>query len=218
MGQDISRIPDKFIEWCYRGRRELIRKMVDGEKLSKEALFLGFTRHSPTIVTHGKAGPNGSVKGVGFVPKPEYMESLLSRYMAHIESGVSNGYSKQGLDILLETIYGPQGEEMIDFTKLATLELAKGHTWLNIRDNNEVSMVFFEPPVVSFEVRALALVHQHGVYHEFVNAQHDVYHGPDRKSWNEKPAYIFEFCEIYDNSATKGGFGTLIYKREDNPT
>jgi hypothetical protein len=213
MTGNISELPEKYIKWCYHGRRELVRRIVAGEDLSKEALFLGFTKHSPTLVTTGSAGPNGSVKGVGFIPSLPYMNEFLSRYLEHIDSGWSEGYSARGLKILEETIYGPVGEDAIDFTKLGTLELAKGHTWQNLKENRDVSLVFFEPPVVSFEIRAVAEIDENDVYHEFVNAQHDVYHRPDRARWRERPAYIFHIDEIYDNSAAKDGFGRLIYRK-----
>jgi hypothetical protein len=213
MGGDLSGLPDKFIRWCYHGRKELIERIAAQDDLPKETVFLGFTRHSPTIITTGSAGLNGSVKGVGFVPRREYIEELLSRYTAHIESGWSTDYSARGLKILLDTVYGPRGEEMVDFTRLGTLELAKGHTWQNIRENHDVTLVFFEPPMVSFEVRGTAAIHEEGAYHQFVNAQHDVYHQPDRAGWEERPAYIFTLEEIYDNSATKTGLGKLIYRR-----
>lgn len=206
-------MPFSFIEWCYDGRAELVRRIASGAEVPREKIFLGFTRHSPAIVTFGPAGPNGSIKGVGFVPKREFVKPFLSRYMGHIRSEYSDDYARRGLEILSETIYGPDGQDKVDFSRLATLELAKAHTWVNIQENRNVSLVFFEPPGVSFEVRAIAEIHAEGLYHSFVNAQHDVYHRPNMEKWNERPAYIFDIQEIYDNSATKRGFGTLIYRK-----
>lgn len=215
MGSDLSRLPDRYIKWSYRGRKELLRRIGAGEDLAREVIFLGFTRHTPTVVSVGSAGPNGSVKGVGFVPGSAHIEMLLAKYLEHIDSGWSDDYSARGLKILEETVYGPSGEDVVDFTKLATLELAKGHTWRNLKENRSVSLVFYEPPVISFEVRAVAEIHEDGIYHEFVNAQHDVYHKPNRPGWKDRPAYIFGIEEIYDNSATRDGFGTLIYRKEE---
>jgi hypothetical protein len=213
MSPDVSELPEKYIRWCYRGRKELVHRIAAGEDVPKEVLFLGFTRHSPTLVTAGSAGPNGSVKGVGFVPDDRYIGEFLAAYLEHIDSGWSEGYPARGLEILGETIYGPMGEDKVDFSRLATLELAKGHTWQNLKENRNVSLVFFEPPMVSFEVRAVAEIHEDGLHHEFVNAQHDVYHKPDRARWHQRPAYVFHIEEIYDNSATKDGFGRRIYKK-----
>ncbi len=212
MAEDVSRVPSVFIDWCYRGRAELVRRLADGEDIPREKIFLNFTRHSPAVITTGPAGLNGSIKGVGFVPKPHAIEEILSGYLSHIDSPYTEDYSQRGLLLLSQAIYGARGEEIIDFTKLATIELAKGHTWLNIQSDKNVTLLFFEPPVVSFEVRASAEVHSSGVYHTFVNAQHDVYHRPNRGEWASRPVYLFGIEEIYDNSATRAGFGKLIYR------
>jgi hypothetical protein len=209
---DLRELPSVFIDWCYRGRADLVRRLAGGEDIAREKIFLSFTRHSPAIITTGPAGINGSIKGVGFVPKPHLMEEVLRKYVSHIDSPYTNDYSRKGLSVLCETIYGTGGEDMIDFTKLATVELAKGHTWLNMQSDRSVTLLFFEPPVVSFEVRASAEVHESGLYHTFVNAQHDVYHAPNRGEWENRPVYVFKIEEIYDNSATKAGFGRLVYR------
>ena len=192
----------------------MLRRIAAREDLPREVVFLGFTRHTPTVISTGSAGLNGSVKGVGFVPSPPHLGTLLEKYLEHIDSGWSEDYSARGLEMLGETIYGPSGEEMVDFTKLATLELAKGHTWQNFKENRRASIVFYEPPVISFEVRAAVEIHEEGLYHEFVNAQHDVYHKPNRAGWTDRPAYVFNIQEIYDNSATNEGFGKLVFRRE----
>ena len=37
-----------------------------------------------------------------------------------------------------------------------------------------------------------------------------MYHTPDMNRWLSYPAYIFRIEEIYDNSATKNGFGQKL--------
>ena len=48
------------------------------------------------------------------------------------------------------------------------------------------------------------------IYQQFINAQHDVYHTPDTSIWLTRPAYLFHIEEIYDNSASRDGFGTKM--------
>ena len=48
------------------------------------------------------------------------------------------------------------------------------------------------------------------LYQQFVNAQHDVYHRPDKSRWLKYPAYVFDIEEVYDNSASREGFGTKL--------
>ena len=93
----------------------------------------------------------------------------------------------------------------------ASLELAKKHSWKNVQENNQVTLLFFEPPAVSFEVRGHVEVVQEGnKYHKLINAQHDVYHEPNPEGWKSRPAYIFLIDEIYNNSVSKQGFGTRM--------
>jgi hypothetical protein len=196
-------IPADFLRWGYEERAALIRRQAEGEKVPSHEVFLGFTRHNPAIA---------SIKGVGFVPKPEYLQETLDAYMEHIQRGVREGYSQEGLQLLMKVLYGPECAERIDFTRLGSLELARRHSWDNLQVNPEATLLFFQPPMVSYEVRTHVEIHEQGSpYHLLLNAQHDVYHHPHPETWAEKPAYIFIIDEIYDNSVTKAGFGQQIY-------
>lgn len=205
-------IPIKFWNWLYNERKQFVYKLLSNdENLNKEKIFLNFTRHTPTVISHGPAGLNGSVKGIGFIPKDEYISEVLEKYLPHIEQGYSEGYSDRGLKILSETVFSEDFRDKIDDKKLISLELVKEHSYENISDNNEAVLLFYQPPVISYEVRCRCQIHEDGTIHKFVNAQHDIYHSPNMDSWKNKPAYLFEILEIYDNSATKKGFGTKIY-------
>jgi len=206
-----KRLPQSFLTWAYDGRKKLVQSIASGEKISREKIFLGFTRHSPAVITDGPAGLNGSIKGVGFIPKSGYINDILAQFIKHIDSGYDESYSQRGLDLLIKLIWNDEARERLDFTRLVTLELAKSHTWTNIQDNPRATLLFFEPPVISFELRCFVEIHTDDIIHEFVNAQHDVYHKPDIPAWGKRPAYLFKIEEIYDNSATQKGFGNRIY-------
>lgn len=204
-------IPESFIKWAYEQRAELIRRQAGGEQIPADRIFLGFTRHNPAVVSVGSAGLNGSIKGVGLVPKEPYVQETLDAYLAHIDTGWREGYSATGLQLLVRWLYGEGCRERLDFTRLGSLELAKDHSWINLRENPKATLVFYQPPAISFEVRCRVEIHEAGLYHTLVNAQHDVYHQPHPERWPNRPAYIFHIEEIYDNSATKEGFGKRIY-------
>jgi len=169
------------------------------------------------VVSCGPAGLNASIKGIGFTPKAPFLEETLAAYLAHIERGWRPGYSQEGLRLLADLLYGPRGEERLDFARLGTLELARQHTYANLQADNRATLLFYEPPVVSFELRGRAEIHGPGSpYHRLLNAQHDVYHHPHPELWAERPAYLFTIEEIYDNSATEEGFGRQIYEPGTN--
>ena len=193
-------IPEEFIDWLYVKRRKLIEKILSG-KVSEQELYLGFLRHTPAIATRGSAGLNASVKGVGFIHKNEYLKEtleVLREYMMDERSQV------EALKFLLRQIYL---REKIDFTKLTSIELACKHTWINVNENPVATIVFYHPPMTSYEVRCKVEIHLDDVVHEFVNRIHDLYHGgkPQKEKWSSRPVYVFHIQEIYDNSPIKMG-------------
>jgi hypothetical protein len=203
-------IPESFVQWAYVQRGELIRRQAEGEKVPSHEIFLGFSRHNPAIVSSGSGGLNASIKGVGFVPKQEHLQDTIDAYLAHINKGWRDGYSAEGLQLLMKHAYGVGCRDCIDFTMFSSLELAKKHSWANLTANPQVTLLFYEPPMISFEVRGRAEIFESGLYHTLVNAQHDVYHKPNPARWADRPAYIFHIEEIWDNSASREGFGTQI--------
>jgi len=101
---------------------------------------------------------------------------------------------------LLEEIYV---EERVDSLKMATIELAKRHTYANLKEGDEATVLFYTPPETTYEVRVRAYCYEEGLYFQFVNGVHDVFHGR-RERW-DTPVYIFEIIEIYDNHPAKMG-------------
>ncbi len=195
-------IPEEFINYAFRQKIEFIKRIME-KGLDQEAL-LGFTRHNPAVITCGPAGPNGSVKGVGFIHRDE----VIHRSLDLLREELSRPFDPQrAVKFLLEEILV---EDKVDFTKMGTLELAKGHTWENVRVNPKVSILFFTPPSTSYEVRASVEIHETGPIWEFVNAVHDVFHRPKKpRDWTKTPVYLFKVEEIYDNSAS--AMGRKIY-------
>jgi len=206
-----KQIPETFINWAYRGRAKLIQRQASGEKVPPHEIFLGFTRHNPAVVSYGPAGLNASIKGVEYLPKEEYLQEYLDAYLEHINKGWREGYGNEGLQLLVKMLYGPGCEERIDFSLFGSLELARDHSYTNLQANDTVTLLFYEPPVVSFELRGKARIYEEGtLYHKLINAQHDIYHQPHLERWPNRPAYVFTIEEMFDNSASKQGFGRKI--------
>lgn len=203
------RSSESFFDWSYKTRANTVRRLFAGDEISPEKMFLSFTSHNPAVISSGPAGLNGSIKGVGWVPKPELMEETLAAYLEHIDSYNKDDkeYSQRGLAILVDHLYSVDAQSRIDFSLITSLEMAKRHSWENFQKNPEATFVFYQPPVISYELRGRMEIHEGDIYHQFVNAQHDVYHAPNKERWVERPAYVFRIEEIYDNSVSKNGFG-----------
>ncbi len=226
-------LPRRFLEWNYYPRRRLIEEMLTGEaRVSPEKLALEFTRHNPVLVTaaplDGGIRVNGKVVGCGYVVKPGYIGETVKAFEEHIAASdeayeAARGdrealrrlymeHAARGARLMLRYIYLPRGEaeERVDFEKLATVELAMKETWRIVQKSRAASLVFFQPPTVSFEVKGTLTVHVGDEYHRLVTLIHDAYHYTPPEHRGERPVYILHVEEVYDKSATPTGFGRRI--------
>ena len=209
---------ESFFNWAFRTRANTVMKILNKEEMSQEKVFLSFCSHDPALVSYGPEGLNASIKGIGFMPKPEYLEETLDAYIKHIKSydPEDKGYSQRGLELLVKYLYGPEAQDRVDFSCIGSLEMAKKHSYANYKANPEATIIFYQPPMISYELRGKMEIHdemdsgKREIYQQFLNAQHDVYHRPDRNRWLRYPAYVFRIEEIYDNCVTKDGFGTKM--------
>lgn len=215
---------NRFFNWAYKTRGNTVKSLAEGKMMSPEKIFLSFTSHDPVFISHGPAGLNGSVKGIGFIPKEEYLESALEAYIEHIKTydPEDKTYSDRGLQLLLKWLYSDEAEKNVDFEHIYSVEMAFNHSWANYQVNPETTLLFYQPPMLSYEVRGKMEIvgqrHEKGsispyelpLIQQFINAQHDVYHTPDIERWVTRPAYKITIEEIFDNSANKIGFGTRI--------
>ncbi len=195
-----------FWKYFFIDRRELIRKMCE-EKVSMKEFMLGFTRTTPAVITCGPAGPNGSIKMVGPVPKREFIQEYVEK--AEKYAYVERLDPKKASCILLREFYV---EDKIDQTLIGGLEMGFNHTWENLKHTHEATLLFYTPPVISYEVRTNVEIIEDddNPYKRFLNAFHDIFHKP-RSGRSNYPALLFRIKEIYDNSSTRNGFGKKIY-------
>lgn len=204
-----------FFRWAFETRAQTVIKLEQGKEMSPEKVFISFCSHNPAFVSNGPAGLNASIKGIGFLPKDEYLEETLAAYKEHIASFTPGDkeYGKRGLKLLVDWMYGEAAHDRIDFTRVGSLELAKKHSYENYKVNPQATLLFYEPPAISYELRGQMEIYDESdsgkreIYQQFINAQHDVYHHPDTSRWLTRPAYIFRIEEIFDNSVSKTGFG-----------
>jgi len=228
----MARLPEQFLEWNYYGRRRLLEKLLS-EGMTRE-MALEFMRHTPVLVTaaevNGRIEVNGKVVGCGYVASRDYLGEKIKVFRDHIQqsdeeynSGASYDKVKEehllrGAKLLLEHIYleGGRASREIDFEVLATIELAKRvphssrHTWSLIQRNPRVSLVFYQPPVLSYEIKGYATIHMEDQLHEFVTLVHDSFHYTPPQARSDRPVYIIHVEEVYDNSASSKGFGRRL--------
>ncbi|MBI5375415.1 MAG: hypothetical protein HZA77_08265 [Candidatus Schekmanbacteria bacterium] len=182
---------------------------------------------------------NAKIIGAGFVPKKDYMIEVTKIFKDHIKKeGMAadstsafgrhehatkedreklRDYQKKSLIMLSKLMYLEKevaGQKM-DFSKVCTIELGHqypdkpGHTWDYVQKSDKATLLYFTPPVLSFELRCSVEVHTEGPYFDFSHGIHDAYFGED-PSETHLPVYIFNVEEVFDNSATPQGYGKQI--------
>ncbi|MDR2202399.1 MAG: hypothetical protein LBP26_06560 [Clostridiales bacterium] len=215
----------RFFDWAYGGRAKTVADLDAGTDMPPEKVFLSFLTHTPAFISDGPEGLNACIKGVGFLPKEQYLAAALKDYLAHIKSYEpgDRDYGKRGLKLLIKHLYGADAKERVDFSRLGSLEMAFKHSWGNYNADSRASLLFYRPPAISYELKGVIEIRggRHGandktppesldIYQQYVNAQHDCYHTPDISLWKTRPAYLFRIREVYDKSASKSGFGTRL--------
>ncbi len=203
----MTTLPERFLKYVFYDRLEFLKKMLRGEVDPRE-VYLMFTRANPVFITDGPAGLNGSVKMIGFVPKGEYLREMLERAREVMRRKSDKGM-KYVLKELTEYFYDIN---KIDLKVFGALEMARKHTWENVKANGKVTLLFYTPPITSFEVRCDAEIAEEGEVMEYLNLMHDLYHGTPDSPRVKYPAYILRIREIYDKSASREGFDKLIYR------
>ena len=219
------RTAESFFNWAFKTRANTVARLCNHEEMSPEKIFLSFCSHDPAFISHGPEGLNASIKGIGFMPKREYLEETLEAYQKHIASYVPGDktYSQRGLELLMKYMYAPEVQDRVDFTCVGSLEMAMNHSWKNYQVNPEATLLFYQPPAISYELRGKMEIidgpaaGDREIYQRFINAQHDVYHFPNLEKPVRYPAYIFHIEEVFDNSATPVGFGTKLQYPYENP-
>ena len=194
-------IPRKFIDYVFTKRVAALRALMRGET-PRERVLIEFTRTLPAVITDGPAGLSGSIKMVSILPRQDVLPRVLDR-LRELE-----GYSSERIfEVLVHEVYR---EDVLDFSRLGALELAKKHTWTNIRATKRATLLFFTPPIESYEVRCSVEIHEGDEVAQYLNYLHKLVHRAKRVDY---PAYVFIIEEIYDNSDSPDGYGRLIYRR-----
>jgi len=230
----MAELPDRFLAWNYSGRRNHIKENLEKEMSFSDAM-LGFLSHTPTLCTahvrdDGTVFANGKVIGAGYVLKKEFIPEAVAAFRKYLKSPAEIGkrgseefknYQRGALELLLKYHYieMEEAKKKLDFSKIQSIELVgynktdptlPAHGWEAIQKNKDVCLIYYSPPFLSFEIRCTAEVHYEGLYHEYVNLTHDLYHGGNVEKWKNRPTYIFNVTSVHDNSATPQGFGKQI--------
>lgn len=236
----VVELPEQFLSWNYHPRRENARQLLKGKhEHDMNKFFLEGTRHNPALCTayqrdDGSIYVNAKIVGAGYVLKKRKLSAAVEAFKEHLEKGdtlfgeagtdkgkideAAKQYQREAMLLFMEHLYLPKEKARahVDLTKMSTIELARGkawssqHTWNIIQRNRNACLLFYRPPSISFEIHGWIDIHTEGPYYEFVNAVHDSFHYVPERRWLNRPVYIFNVEEVYDNSPALKAFGTKI--------
>jgi len=236
----VVELPEQFLSWNYHPRRENARLFLEGKhEHDMNKFFLESTRHNPALCTayqrdDGSIYVNAKIVGAGYVLKKRKLSAAIEAFKQHLEKGdtlfgeagtdkgkideAAKQYQREAMLLFMKHLYLPKEKARahVDFTKMSTIELAKGkvwssqHTWNIVQRNRNACLLFYRPPNISFEIHGWIDIYTEGPYYEFVNAVHDSFHYAPERRWLNRPVYIFNVEEAYDNSPALKAFGTKI--------
>ena len=197
---EVREMPPQIFEWQRQARIKNLEAII------KDEMFEGFGPHLPTMSVLNAEGDfpvNSAAKGVGLVPKPEFMESYLAKFNQLIEEAVVEGWKKSmttRVQALLDFYKKP---EHIDRTGLGSLELYAKRTYAGVRKDPRASLLFVDLAEgnLSYEMHVIAELHEPGtLIHSFETAVHDLFHVPQGRKKAYPFAYLMRIVEIYNKT------------------
>jgi nucleotide-binding universal stress UspA family protein/rubrerythrin len=195
-------LPEKFVDWIEQGRRSMY------EKLQGKASPGFFTSHLPVMVTQsaGKAFPfNCGNKGVGYLPKPEYLDHFVRLFRDTIERTKGRPWQESMAERIKAVSSFYFDREKVDYRALSSLEIFEKTTFANLTRLPLCALHYTGngPDYVSFQVNcAVEIIGPDDPRHEFIKLarvmfEYDSFH----IAQHEFPyAYVFWISEVSDKT------------------
>lgn len=196
-------LPQKFLHWITEGRRAMYNKI-----LNKDTDGRFHSAHLPVMTTYSKDTTfpfNSSNKGVGFLPKPEYLEYFIERFkkaQKDTEGIPWQDCLKQRIEAISEFYLD---ETKMDRRLMTSLEIFERTTFNNIQTTPVSSLHYAgnSPVFISFTLNCV--VEMCGVEdrrHVFIRLartmfEFDSFH---ISQTNFPYAYLFWISEVSDKT------------------
>lgn len=198
----VTPLPEKFVSWIEQGRKAMYAKLQ-----GKGAPGF-FTSHLPVLVTRnaGHSFPfNCSNKGVGFLPKPEYLDHFVRLFRSTLENTRGRPWQESMAERIAAVSSFYFDRDKIDYRALSTLEIFAKTTFANLEREPLCSLHYTGngPDYVSFQVNCAAeIIGPDDPRHEFIKLarvmfEYDSFH----IAQHEFPyAYVFWISEVSDKT------------------
>jgi hypothetical protein len=196
----LQSLPLNKIEWMEEGRRRVYGTILNG----RAATLTGPSHHLPMVTTYSPDATfpfNCCNKGVGFQPKQEYLEECID----HLHDVHMRTRGKPWQESIRDRVEAAQwfyfNREMIDYRRLATLEIFEKNTYRNLRRNPLASLLYTgdAPVFVSFQINAaVEIVDQGDPRHTFTMLMRTLFESEPFHIYQPQfpYAYIFWISEV----------------------
>lgn len=200
----IQSLPEDKIEWIEKGRGQAYDQLLKGGgRILKSAAY-----HLPMITTYtaGATFPfNCCNKGVGYVPKDQYLEEFVEFFEGVHESTRGKPWRESLHDRLKAARRFYFDREKIDYRAFATLEIFEKTTFANLHRSPLAGMLFTgdSPTFTSFQLNTVVeIIGQDDPRHTFIMLMRTLF---ESESFHiHQPqfpyAYIFWICEVKDKT------------------
>lgn len=136
---DLKEIPDHFLDWLVSSRTAFINDLKEGKPLRY------FSAHLPVMATWRDGEPfpvNMTVKGIGLIPRPEYLEDFTDSFESVIAASRTEPWQESLPERVeaMNRLYGNRGN--FDPSLLGGLEIFEGKASLNLRQNPFASLLY----------------------------------------------------------------------------
>lgn len=197
---ELRALPEKYIDWMEQGRRRVYDTILNG----RSDTLTGPPHHLPMVTTYspGSAFPfNCCNKGVGFQPKPEYLEEGIARLRDVHRRTRGKAWQESIRDRVEAVQWFYFNREIIDYRRLATLEIFEKNTYRNLRRNPIASLLYTgESPIfTSFQINAaVEIIGQDDPRHTFTMLVRTLFESEPFHIYQPQfpYAYIFWISEV----------------------
>ncbi len=198
----------EFLQWQLEDRSAIF------QDIARKDIVPSFASHLPVMTTVNREGAfpfHTSTKGVGLLPKDEYLQSYCDLFSELLEGKEGEKWkeSKQDRVKAIQKFYS---SDHIAMNKLGMLEIFRGNSFQNIEVNPLVSLQFTSPGpnYKSFQINGVAeIVDSKDLNFQFIFLarmlfEHDSFHiqHPDYSV-----GYVMWVSEVYDKAPIRGKAG-----------
>lgn len=169
----LNAIPSQFLEWLASSRIKFLNDMIDRRPMRY------FSAHLPVMATWREGDPfpvNMTVKGIGLIPKDEYLQDYTDMFEAAIAEArtVSWDESLHKRVEIMNALY--RDVNNFNPSALGGLEIFEGRAFENLRENPHTSLLYIGMShssqgmqYISFQINGdVALLEKENPYYRFL--------------------------------------------------